>query len=130
MKEKFYHENVSYITGDFNNLIGLFKENDIDFIIEKAGLDTICTLKDESIIQEKLNKVFNQIYFVLKPGGYIATISNQNFDFWERNIHNKLVENKMFTIEDRQKSVSLTSQENNVVMNYYFYLLKKTEKHN
>lgn len=127
MNKMFFHNNISYIQGDFNNLIGLFKEAEFDFIIEKAGLDTIGTLKDQELVKQKMRSVFAQIYKILKPGGYMITISNNNPEFWNEAIHDYLEENGLFTVEERKRDV-FNRPDKSLKMNYYFYLLKKLSK--
>jgi hypothetical protein len=55
----------------------LFKESTIDFIIEKAGLDSIAT-KETPEVPFILRNVYDKIYTILKPGGYVLSVSIKN----------------------------------------------------
>ncbi len=127
MNKMFFHNNIIYMQGDFNSLTSLFKEAEFDFIIEKAGLDTIGTLKDKEIIKLRMKSVFAQIYKILKPGGYMITISNNNPEFWKEVIHDYLEESGLFIVEEYKKDI-FNKPNNSFKMNYYYYLLRKLSK--
>ena len=122
------NNNIKFIQGDYNNLSKIFNHQDIHLIIEKAGLDTICTLNNIKDIQEKLFNVFKEMHSVLVNKGLIITISNKSLDFWNSNVYNRLKSERMFQLIDTKKSTSVINNNNNnnkVIMNYYYYLLIK-----
>jgi hypothetical protein len=55
----------------------LFKENSFDIVIEKAGLDSIAT-RDSPDVGSMLKHVYDNIYTVLKPAGYVLSVSIKN----------------------------------------------------
>ncbi len=66
------------IHGDYLRLFDYFQNNSFDMVIEKAGLDSIAT-KNSDDVPLLLKEVYEQIYYVLKPGGIFISISNKNF---------------------------------------------------
>lgn len=127
MNDKYSHINISYLKGDFYKMKGMFKENEFDLVIEKAGLDTIGTMKDRDEIKSKMRLVFEEIYYVLRNDGHLITISNNNFEFWEEVIHENVEKEGLFQVVDKKRSVFINEQ-NTFKMNYYFFLLRKCGK--
>ena len=124
MKKNFSHKNLTYLVLSFYDLNLFFGKNEIDVIIDKAGIDTINTLNDLDIIRENLNKVFNEIYKVLKKGGIVFNISNKNKEFWKENIYDNIVKEGKFEYIDTKQSTFTTDQNSNL-MKYYLHIIKK-----
>lgn len=55
----------------------IFKENSFDIVIEKAGLDSIAT-KESPEVASMLKLVYDNIFTLLKPGGYVLSVSIKN----------------------------------------------------
>ncbi len=96
-----------------------FQDNSFDLIIEKAGLDSITT-KETPDTPNLLKAVFNQIYSVLKPGGYILSFSIKNPEYWHTNVYDHLTQMKMFKVVQQMVTV-FTKEKNPTLMNLYFY---------
>ena len=65
------------VCGDFSRMSEMFKENKFDIVIEKAGLDSLTTREciDNSDV---LKHIYDNIYTILKPGGYVLSFSIRN----------------------------------------------------
>jgi hypothetical protein len=100
----------------------IFNINCFDLVIEKAGLDSIAN-KSTPDVPHLLRSAYNQIYSVLKPGGYVVSFSNKNPDFWHENVFNHISNGKMFKVI-RQEVTVFTIEKNPTLMNLYCYILK------
>ena len=100
----------------------IFKENQFDLIIEKAGLDSIAT-KETPDVPVVLRQVYNQIYKVLKPGGLVFSISIKNPEFWHSAVFENIISNNMFRLVS-QMLTTFKLERSSVLGNLYFYLLK------
>lgn len=130
VKNNFGHPSISYLCADFFNLTDTFTENEIDCVVDKAGLDTINTINDTDKIKESMNIVFNQLYKVVRSNGHVIIISNKNEEFWRDVIINYLEFNKMFTLLEVKKSYFKTELSKSIgnLCNYYCLFLKKNKK--
>ncbi len=108
--------------GDYLRLLDYFPNNSFDCVIEKAGLDSIAT-KDSDDVPLLLKKAYEQVYNVLKPGGFFISISNKNMNFWFDNVQKSFVESNRFELIARHRS-TFTVEKNPILMNVYFYCLK------
>lgn len=73
-----------------------------------------------------LRKVFSQIYYVLKPGGVLLSISIKNPDFWINTVHEYAISENWFESNSYLHGGAIFNIEGNKLdMNYYFYYLKK-----
>lgn len=103
-----------------------FKENSFDLIIEKAGLDSIATKETEDV-PYLLQNIFDQIYSVLKPGGFILSFSIKNPEFWHPAVFER--KSKMFKLVQQQLTV-FKIEKNNILANLYFYHLVSLKSNN
>ena len=55
----------------------MFRENKFDVVIEKAGLDSITT-RESVDNSASLKLIYDNIYSILKPGGYVLSFSIRN----------------------------------------------------
>jgi len=110
------------VHGDYLRLLDYFPNNCFDCVIEKAGLDSIAT-NDCDDVPFLLKKGYEQIYNVLKPGGFFISISNKNIDFWFDNVQKYFVESSRFEIIGRHRS-TFSIEKSPILMNVYFYCLK------
>jgi ubiquinone/menaquinone biosynthesis C-methylase UbiE len=111
---------------DFLRMNESFKENSFDLIIEKAGLDSIAT-KESPDVPYQLKEIYNQIYTVLRPGGFVLSFSIKNPEFWHKNVFEHITKMNLFRVIQQVVTV-FTIDKNPTLMNLYFYQLITLKK--
>lgn len=128
MIQKFQGKKINFLCADFLHLDNIFEKEEFDIAIEKAGLDSIAT-KETPDVPDLLYIAYNQIHYVLKENGILLSVSSKNPDFWKKNALTRLEQENLFKIVQIRRTV-FTIKNNPMLMNYYFYYLKKTFPNN